>query len=277
MDVAGAAQREIERPRSDGRIALPIDQDERPELAVVGVRLERDRLVQVDVAVRHFVELEMLGRQVLLRVDVDLVLDFGDRRADRARADLQPVRSPGQQRVFAEPQQVHRELVRDLRRAAGSGDDVAATDVQFVGERQHDRLAGGRDLEIAIGGDDARDARTTPRRQRDDVLSGPDRTRGDRAGETAEVLVRATHPLHRHAEAELRGFARHVHGFEMFEQRRTRVPRHRRRALQHVVAPQRRQRDAGDVLDAELRGEGAVAVDDALEGRLRRSRRGPSC
>jgi hypothetical protein len=116
MDVAGAAQCEVERPRSDGRIALPIDQDEGAELPVVGVRLERHRLVQVDVAVRDFIEFEMLGRQVLLRVDIDLVLDFGDRRADRARADLQPVRSPGQQRVFAEPQQVHRVLVRDLRR-----------------------------------------------------------------------------------------------------------------------------------------------------------------
>ena len=37
---------------------------------------------------------------------------------------------------------------------------------------------------------------------------------------------------------------------------------------QHVVALQRRQRDAGDVRDAELRGQRAVSVDDRVERRL---------
>jgi hypothetical protein len=57
----------------------------------------------------------------------------------------------------------------------------------------------------------------------------------------------------------------YVHRFQMFEQRRTGVPRHPWRRRQHVVAVQRRQRDRGDVGDAELRGQRAIVLDDACE------------
>jgi hypothetical protein len=73
-----------------------------------------DRLVEVEVAVGDLVEVQVLGRQVVLGVDVDLVLDLGDLRADGAAADLQPVRAAGQQRLVVHPQQVRGELVGDL-------------------------------------------------------------------------------------------------------------------------------------------------------------------
>ena len=58
-----------------------------PSVAVVGIGLERHRLVEVQVAVGDFVEIEVLGRQVFLGVDVDLVLDLGD-RAPTVRAPI---------------------------------------------------------------------------------------------------------------------------------------------------------------------------------------------
>ena len=160
----------------------------RAELAVVGVGLERDRLVEVEVAVGDLVEFEVLGGQVFLRVDVDLVLDLGHRRADRARAELQPVRAPRQQRVFAHPQQVRGELVGDLRRTLRAGDHVAAADVEFVGERQRDRL---RRPRRGRGRRRRSTMRATFERRPDGsatiVVAGPHLARGNRAGEAAEI------------------------------------------------------------------------------------------
>ncbi len=59
------------------------------------------------------------------------------------------------------------------------------------------------------------------------------------------------------------------HGFEELEQRRARVPRcPRRRPLDEVVALQRRQRDGGDVGDAERFRELAVLTCDDVEHEL---------
>ena len=42
-----------------------------PEVAVVGVGIERDRAIELELAHPDLVELEPLGRHVLERVDVD--------------------------------------------------------------------------------------------------------------------------------------------------------------------------------------------------------------
>ncbi|EEF93550.1 hypothetical protein CATMIT_01818, partial [Catenibacterium mitsuokai DSM 15897] len=78
VDVLGAAQGEVERAGGDGGVGLAVDQDEAAELAIVAIGLERDRLVQAEVAPGHFVEFEPARGQLGLGVDVDLVLDLGD-------------------------------------------------------------------------------------------------------------------------------------------------------------------------------------------------------
>src|SRR3546814_19566350 len=91
MDVAGAAQREVEGAGSDGAVGLAVDQDEGTEVAVVRVGLERDRLIHVQVDLPDFVQFQVLGGHLFLGVDVDLVFDLGDLGADGAAADLKPV------------------------------------------------------------------------------------------------------------------------------------------------------------------------------------------
>jgi hypothetical protein len=83
VHVGGAVQREVERAAGDGGEALAVDQDEAAEQAVVRVRLEGDRLVEAEVHVGDLVELQALGGDVLLGVDVGLVADLGDRPRDR--------------------------------------------------------------------------------------------------------------------------------------------------------------------------------------------------
>jgi hypothetical protein len=50
VDVVGPAQGEVHHPRADGAVADPVDQDEAAHLAVVGIGLERDGLVERQVA-----------------------------------------------------------------------------------------------------------------------------------------------------------------------------------------------------------------------------------
>ena len=264
-------------PGGDGRIGLAVDQDEGAELGVVGVALERDRLVQVQVAVRDFVELELLGREVLLRIDVDLVLDLGHLRADRARADLQPVRASGQQRLFAQPQQVRRELVGDFRRIGCRGDDIATAGVDLVGERQRDRPTAfrawrdrHRRSRCAV------DSRATSRRQHDDVVAGrivPAATVP--ANPRKSWFGRQTHCTG--SGSRLPRLPRHVDRFEVAEQRRAAIPRRRLRALEHVVPLSGPTPDAGDVGDPQLARQFAIRGLDLVERPPGHSRRGPSC
>ncbi len=74
-------------------------------------------------------------------------------------ADLEPVGAARQQRLVRHPDQRGLELVGDLGGASARDQQIAARDVDLVGQRQGDRLAGDRFVEVAVGGDDARDRR----------------------------------------------------------------------------------------------------------------------
>ncbi len=73
VDILRAPQREMQHARADGAVGDLVDQDEAAKVAVGLVGLERDRPVQREVADADLVELQRLGRQMLQRVDVDLV------------------------------------------------------------------------------------------------------------------------------------------------------------------------------------------------------------
>src|SRR3546814_9950038 len=68
----------------------PVDQYEGAQVPAVGVLFERDRLVQVQVHLGDLVEFQVLARQLLLGVDVDLVLDLRDLgRSEEHTSELQ--------------------------------------------------------------------------------------------------------------------------------------------------------------------------------------------
>ena len=82
MDIGRATQRECDHPARDRRVAHSIDEDEAAHFAIVGIRIERDRTIERDVAEADLVEIEMLGGNMLERADVDFVLQLGHLSAD---------------------------------------------------------------------------------------------------------------------------------------------------------------------------------------------------
>ncbi len=205
---------------------------------------------------------------MLERVDVHLVLRLRDRRGDLLGADLQPVGTARQHRLVGHPHHDRLELIGDTRQVIRSGDDVAATDVDLVGERQRDRLAGNRMIEIAVHSDDARDGAFAARGQHANLVSLLHHAARDRAREAAEIEIRAVDPLHRHAQRALLGVVLDFDGLKVAHQRRTVVPVRVLARVLDVVAAQARHRDRDELLDADLPGERRVVVDDLVEDRL---------
>ena len=79
------------------------------------------------------------------------------------------------------------------------------------------------------------------------------------------VAHRADHPLHREADVVEVAVLGDDDVLEVVEQRRGAVPLHGVRAVDHVVAVQRRDRDEGDVGDLEARRPVGDLLQDAVE------------
>ncbi|MND74614.1 hypothetical protein D3C80_662110 [compost metagenome] len=270
VHVLRAAQGEVQHAGADRAVAQPVDDDEAAGVAVVGVGIEGDRPVQVQVADADAVEFQGLGRQVLQAVHIDPVLEVGAAHADGAATDLHQVRAPGQHRLFVHPHQGRLELVGHRRRRVGQGEHVAAADVDLVGQGQGHRLAATRLLQLAGGAEDAADHALLAGGQGTHALADANAAGGDVAAVATEVEVRPVHPLHRQAERRiaLQGFFQR-HLFQVLEQARAGVPGGVGAGFEHVVAAQRGERNALDVVQADLRGEGAVLGLDPFEDLLR--------
>ena len=87
VGARGAAPKSI-MPGADRGVGEAVDQDEAARVAVLGVGIEGDRLGRVEIAEADFVELQRLAGDVLERVDVDLVLELGDRGGRRSGSPI---------------------------------------------------------------------------------------------------------------------------------------------------------------------------------------------
>ncbi|MNZ86426.1 hypothetical protein D3C78_1052450 [compost metagenome] len=203
-------------------------------------------------------------------VDVDLVLEGGAAHPQGAAADLHQIGAAGQHGLLAHPHQGGLELVGHRRRRVGQGEQVAPADIDLVLQGQGHRLAAERLLLLAGHAEDAGDPALLAGRQDADAVADAQAAGGDVAGETAEVEVRPVHPLHRHAERRAARPAVVQRGaFQMLQQAGALVPRHAGAAFEQVVTLERGERDAVDVGQPELGGEGAVLGLDVAEHRLR--------
>ena len=263
VDVVRAPQREMQHAGADRVVAHAVDDDESAGVAVAHIRIEGDALVERDVAHADLVEIELLGRQVLHRVDVDLVLRLGDRDPDGARAQLEQVGTPRQHRLVGHPHQGALELVGHLGRVLGGGNHVAAGDVHLVLEGQHHRLPGDCLDPVAFVGHDARHAGLAPGGLHANAVARAHAARGDQAAETAEIQVRPVHPLHRQSQrAGLQPRLVDVGGLEEPHQRRPVVPGRAVARVNDVVAAQAGDRNRRDVGQPDAGGEPAVVVVD---------------
>ena len=186
-----------------------------------------------------------------------LYLSGGDRRGHRLGADLHQVVAAAQQRLLVHPHDGRLELIGDLGGLVGRDEQVAAADVDLVVERDRDRLPRDRLVQIAVEGDDARDAASVrPRAATRTASPFRNRPRDDRPGEAAKILVGPIHPLDRQTQRLPR---RRLVDLDAVERPISVGPWYQgsRAAVRRCCRRYGRDRDAGDVgrpsSDANLR------------------------
>ena len=171
MHVGRAPEPMRDHARRRRLVGGAIDQDEAAGVAIVGIGVEGDGHGGRDIAEADFVEIELFRRQLVEIVDVETVLELGDRSRRRPAADLEQIGAAGQHRLGAHPQEMRRELIGDLRAAVRARQHVAARDVDLVGQRQRDGVAGLGGLDLAVGDQEARDRALTARIGGDDAIA----------------------------------------------------------------------------------------------------------
>ena len=103
-----------------------VDKNECAGRLVFRVRVERNRRLCRDVADADLVQFQRLRGLAGKGIDVDTVLQIGDRSVGLVRLCSQNVGSPRQQRLLVEPDDLRRELVGHLGPPAGRNQHVAA-------------------------------------------------------------------------------------------------------------------------------------------------------
>ncbi len=260
-------------PCTDGVVGRLVDEDEAPGGAVAPVLVHEQRRRQAQPQPADLVQLEPVGLLLAVeRVHVDAVQQLVHLGERRARGVLDPVAAGGRERALRHPAHHRVDVARLDGLVVRTADHVAARHVDVVLEAQRDRQRRVGLLELALEGVDRRDARGPARGQHDDLVARAEHPRGHLAGVAAVVVVLVRHrphdPLHGEARVLQVAVGGHVHVLEVVEQRGPLVPGHPLRALDHVVAVQRGDRDEGDVVDVELgrpaRELGADAVEHLL-------------
>ena len=159
-------------------------------------------------------------------VDIELVFEARNGGRGGLAAAFDGVGAAGQHRLLVEPHDTCGDLVGNRRRLLNAGNDVAAADIDLLGKSQRDGVAAMGDLEITVGGDDARDVDALARRLNHHLVARLDLAARHRPGIAAEIEMRPVHPLHGEAERLIPLLARHVDRLEMPEQRRAAIPMH---------------------------------------------------
>ena len=209
---------------------------------------------------------------MVLRGDLDAVVDGADGGADGAGGVFGEVGSAGGEGVFVHPDDHGAEVGGAVGFGGGGvgGDEhFAAGEVDLVGEFYGDGLGVGGGGKIAVPGDDALDGGGFAGGEGHDSVAGAEDAAGDLAGEAAEVEVGALDELDGEAEGLGVGVGgREGDGFEEVEEGGAVVPGHVGAGSDNVVAFEGADGDEGDGGQVEAGCEGAELLLDGAEGGL---------
>ena len=206
-----------------------------------------------------------MGREMLARIDIDLVFDPGYRNRRGLGADARQIGAPRHQRVIAHPDDVCGKLIRHLGARRRADQEIATGDIDLVRERDRDGVARSRRRLRALVGEKFLHPRGLAGTGDRDGIAGIDGSGCDCSGITAEIEIRSIDPLHRKTERLFGGFTRDVDGLEIVEQAWPMIPGRLVRQPRNVVAVSGRDRNRHDRSKAELRSEAAIFGNNALE------------
>ncbi len=85
----------MQHPRSNGRIADLVDQDETAKRVIIEVGFEHDGFICRNFGDTYGVQLQRLRRHMLHSVNVDGIFGHMDGRRHHLRAELQPISPSG--------------------------------------------------------------------------------------------------------------------------------------------------------------------------------------
>ncbi len=250
---------------ADGDVAQPVDQDKAAGIADLLIRVERHRIGEAQLAQADLVELELAGGQLVELVDLDAVADGLHLTATLLGGQLDVVDPTWLQGRLPHPDDMGQQVLGHLRTVGGIHQQVAAADIDLVGEGDGDGLPRQGVLQIPVEGDDAGHRALLARRQHSKPVAHPQDAGGERPREATKIEVGAVHILHRQAHRMALQLALHFRRLQQGKQGFPLIPGQLVALVDHVVTVQRRDRHDMDGVDAELLGELAVIGTDALE------------
>ncbi len=200
---------------------------------------------------------------MLPSVSVDSMPNCCNAAGNRLRSNPQDVIASESERLPVHPDHISGKLVGQLRSVVRSRQNVATTDIDFVFQRNGNRILGFGGDKVAIVGHDPLDARGPPRRSDNDLVSCRDPRH--RPGIAPKIRVWPIYPLDRRAESLACGAGLDVNALQMLEQAGTMIPVGMSGAVHDVVAVAGRDRDRNDRGDAETGGKGQIVTGDPIE------------
>ena len=137
--------------RTDRHVGQPINHNEAARGVVALIGIKRNGLAQGQLTQSDFVQLKRRRVVVLLqRVDVGLVMNLFDGSRGKRRAELDVVKATGFQRAVRHPDNVGGEAVAHFWLILSLDQHIASADIDFIGERQCDRLVDIGFFQVAI-------------------------------------------------------------------------------------------------------------------------------
>jgi hypothetical protein len=200
VDVLRATQRKVNQARSHDLPRARVDDVEPSGDVVLEKRVERDRLVETEVADADLITPERFRGNVFPGGPVHPVLDVGDREADLPPSCKNAVGSPREQRFVLVPDDRRLELVGRAGRRIGGRDELAGRDFDQVGECQDHRLPRNGLLRIAPVREDAGDAAFPSRRLDANEIADMDGAAGDHTVCTATPGMGLLHRIDRQSK-----------------------------------------------------------------------------
>src|SRR5262249_42643981 len=153
------------------------------------------------------------------------------------------------------PNHICRYLVSDARRGVGGGDHITAADIDLILEGDGDSVIDPDDKGLAILRQKLFHAAVAPRGVDRDLIARPHGPRNDSSGEATKPTPRSNDILHGHGERMIDRAWGDVDGFEELHQTWPSIPGHARACVDDVVTMARRDRQAGDLRNAEPSSE----------------------
>jgi hypothetical protein len=143
-----------------------------PGRTIFLVGVEGDRRGRGEIAKADFVETQGFRREFAERIDIETMLELGHRDGNGPGARFHEIGAARQELAVTHPNEMRRELVGDLGPVFRIAQNIAARDIELIGQSEGDGIAGRCALKVAIGGDDARDPREAAGTRDGDFVAG---------------------------------------------------------------------------------------------------------